>query len=119
MTPGFRLLVSAVLLLSLFTGAIGFAQTTISTGSIQGTVTDPSGAVVGSAKVTITNISTGRVINVTSTSAGAYTSGALTPGNYTVRVEASGFKTSQISHHASQEIPLTNQVGFLRGRVGI
>jgi len=79
------------------------AQTTVSTGSIQGTVSDPSGALVPSAKVTISQKSTGRVITVTTTSAGAYTSGALTPGDYTVRVEAQGFKTS--------ETALTVQVG--------
>jgi hypothetical protein len=71
-----------------------YAQTTISTGSIQGTVTDQSGALVPAAKVTITNKATSRVINVTTTSAGAYASGALTPGDYAVRVEAKGFKTS-------------------------
>ena len=79
------------------------AQTTASTGSIQGTVTDPSGALVGGAKVTINNKSTGRLITVTTTSAGAYTSGALTPGDYTIRIEAPGFKTT--------EIPVTVQVG--------
>jgi len=72
-----------------------YAQTTISTGSIQGSVTDQSGALVAGAKVTIANKSTGRVINVSTTSAGAYASGALTPGDYIVRVEAKGFKTSQ------------------------
>jgi hypothetical protein len=80
-----------------------YAQTTISTGSLQGTVTDPSSALVAGAKVTITNKSTGRVINVTTTSAGAYASGALTPGDYVVRVEAKGFKTA--------EAPFTAQVG--------
>ena len=38
------------------------AQTTISTGSIVGTVTDPQGAVVAGAKVTITDKATGQVI---------------------------------------------------------
>jgi hypothetical protein len=73
------------------------AQTTISTGSIQGLVTDPSGAVVSGAKIAISNKATGRVIITKSTSAGAYTSGALTPGEYTLRVEAQGFKTSEIA----------------------
>ncbi len=72
-----------------------FAQTTVSTGSIQGTVTDPTGAAIGAAKVTITQKSTGRVITTTTTSAGAYASGALTPGDYKVRVEAPGFKTTE------------------------
>jgi len=73
-----------------------YAQSTISTGSIQGTVTDPSGAVVPAAKVVITNKGTGQVITVTTTSAGAYASGALNPAEYTVRVEAKGFKTTQL-----------------------
>jgi len=79
------------------------SQTTISTGSIQGTVTDQSGAVVAGANISVTNKSTGRVVNVTTTSTGTYTSGALTPGNYVVRVEAKGFKAS--------EQPVTVQVG--------
>lgn len=81
----------------------GWAQTTISTGSIQGTVVDPSGAAVSGAKVTITQPSTGHVVTTTTTSAGTYASGALIPGNYVVRVEAKGFSTA--------ELPLTVQVG--------
>ena len=80
-----------------------FAQTTISTGSIQGTVTDPSGAVVSGATVKITNKATGQGISTTTSSAGTYTSGALLPGEYVVRVEGQGFKTS--------ELPVTVQVG--------
>ncbi|HKV77452.1 MAG TPA: carboxypeptidase-like regulatory domain-containing protein, partial [Candidatus Sulfotelmatobacter sp.] len=73
------------------------AQTTISTGSVVGTVTDPSGAVVSGAKVTITNKGTGQVVTTTTTSTGNYASGALIPGDYTVRIEAAGFKTTQMS----------------------
>ena len=69
------------------------AQTTVATGSIQGSVTDPSGAVVVGAKVTITHKATGQVITVATTSSGAYASGALTPGDYSVHVEGQGFKT--------------------------
>jgi hypothetical protein len=69
------------------------AQSTIATGNIQGTLTDPSGAVVEGAKVTITNKDTGQSMTVTSSSAGAYNSGTLVPGNYSVRAEAAGFKT--------------------------
>src|SRR5713101_1801231 len=66
------------------------------TGSISGTVTAPTGAVSG-AKVTITNKVTGQVRSVLTTSTGAYTSGALLPGDYTVQIEAAGFKTSRAS----------------------
>src|SRR5580658_2978065 len=69
------------------------AQSTTATGNIQGTLTDPSGAVVEGAKVTITNKDTGQSNTVTTSSAGAYNSGTLVPGNYSVRAEAAGFKT--------------------------
>src|SRR5215469_4054210 len=69
------------------------AQTTISTGSIQGTVTDPSGAVVPGATITITNQSTGQALTTATNSSGTYASGALIPGSYTLLVEAKGFKT--------------------------
>jgi hypothetical protein len=71
------------------------AQTTISTGSIQGTISDPTGAVVPGALVTITDKDTGRVIRLSSGGSGSYTSGALHPGTYVVRAEAKSFKTSQ------------------------
>jgi Carboxypeptidase regulatory-like domain len=93
-----RLMFSAAILLALSLSPFSlFAQTTISTGSIQGSVTDPSGAVVPNAKISINNKATGRVVTVRSTSAGAYTSGALTPGDYTLRVEAQGFKTTELA----------------------
>jgi len=84
------------------------AQTTISTGSIQGTISDQSGAVVTGARVTITNKATGQALTMTSTSSGAYTSGALIPGDYTVRVESKGFKTV--------EAGVTVQVGVTSSR---
>jgi hypothetical protein len=74
-----------------------FAQTTISTGSIQGTVTDPSGAVVGGAKVTITNKATGQTFATSTSSSGTYASGALTPAEYQLQFDAKGFKTVQVS----------------------
>ena len=96
-----RTLVAIVVVFAL--AGILFAQTTISTGSIQGTVTDPSGAVVSGAKVTITNKATGQTVNLTSSSSGAYSSGGLLPGNYVLRVENKGFQTS--------ELPVVVQVG--------
>ena len=69
------------------------AQTTVSTGSIVGTVTDPSGAIISGAKVVITNTATGQAIGLTTNSAGVYNSGALTPGQYKVQVSAKGFSS--------------------------
>jgi hypothetical protein len=54
----------ATLALLLLSSAVVCAQTTISTGSIVGTVTDPQGALVAGAKVTITDKTTGQVITI-------------------------------------------------------
>jgi len=87
----FTLLVTCVLAAS----TVLLAQTTVSQGSIQGTITDPSGAVVGGAKITITHKETGQVSTTTSTNSGTFNSGGLIPGDYVLRVEAKGFRTSE------------------------
>jgi Carboxypeptidase regulatory-like domain len=74
-----------------------WSQATVGTGGIEGTVTDPQAAIVAGATVVITNKATGQVINTTSNASGAYSSGALFPGIYSVRVEAQNFKTYETS----------------------
>jgi hypothetical protein len=74
-----------------------FAQTTVSTGSIVGNVSDPSGAVVSGASVTITNIATGQVIELATNSSGSFNSGALVPGNYKTLVSAKSFSSAEVS----------------------
>ena len=74
-----------------------FAQTTVGTGSMVGTVSDPSGAVVSGAKITITNVATGQLINLTTNSSGSFNSGALIPGNYKTQVSSKGFSTAEAS----------------------
>jgi len=91
---GICLLIAAILFV-LGIGATLLAQTTVSQGSIQGTITDPSGAVVGGAKISITHKETGQVITTTSTNAGTFNSGGLIPGDYVLRVEAKGFRTAE------------------------
>src|SRR5580704_17563996 len=73
------------------------AQTTVSQGSIQGTVTDQSNAVVPDANITITNLATGQKASVRTSSSGTYNSGGLPVGDYQVRVQAKGFKTEQLT----------------------
>lgn len=88
-----------ILCISLTTFALlpAGAQSTVSTGSIQGTVTDPNGAVVPNAAVTITNKGTGQSSKFTSSSSGTYASGALIPGQYEVKIEAKGFQTQVLT----------------------
>jgi hypothetical protein len=87
-------LLAALAILLLLPSAL-LAQSTISTGNINGTVTDPSGAAVAGAQVTITRSDTGVVTNVTTNSSGAYNSGSITPGSYLVRAQAKGFAASE------------------------
>src|SRR5438270_2164297 len=104
-----------ILCISLTTFALlpAGAQSTVATGSIQGTVTDPNGAVVPNAAITITNQATGQTSKLTSSASGTYSSGALIPGTYTVRIEAKGFQTQvlnipvQVGNTASGNTKLT------------
>src|SRR4051812_8705156 len=91
------LLLSLLVALAVVASVAAFAQTTISTGSIVGTVTDATGAVLEGAKVIITNVGTNQQINLTSNASGAFNSGALSPGNYKVQVTAKGFSTTSQS----------------------
>jgi Carboxypeptidase regulatory-like domain len=84
-------------LLALLLSVPSRAQTTVSQGSIQGTVTDQTNAVVPQAVITITSTTTGQSVTVKSSSAGTYNSGGLPVGDYAVRVQAKGFKTAQLS----------------------
>ncbi len=92
----FSLLALLVVFAFLFS-SLAVAQTTLATGSIVGTVTDTTGAVVPGAKVTITSTTTGRTVAATTTGSGTYNSGPLVPGPYTVKIEAKGFKTAQLT----------------------
>jgi hypothetical protein len=92
--PGYSLALALTLAccIAIVRSQPAFSQTTISTGSIVGIVTDPSGAVVSSARVAIKNEATGQLITVTTNASGAYNSGALAPGEYSVRVSGPGFR---------------------------
>jgi hypothetical protein len=66
-----------------------FAQ--LDRGTIAGTITDPSGAVLSGARVTVTNNATGTQSSTVSTGAGAYTIPELVAGQYSITVDAPGF----------------------------
>ncbi len=78
-------------ILSLCVAIPAVAQKT--TGTIQGVVTDPQGAVVANAQVTITNVATADTRNVTTSSQGFYSAPDLQVGTYNVTVKQSGYKT--------------------------
>jgi outer membrane receptor protein involved in Fe transport len=67
-------------------------------GEITGTVTDPSGAVVPGAKIVLQDPATHYEIQDQTNAEGIYTAKELNVGDYSVRVEAHGFKTTEASH---------------------
>ncbi len=67
----------------------------ITSGDISGTVTDPSGAAVPGASVTLLNLSTNTTQKTATNVQGVYRFGFLPPGRYTVTVNVSGFQPQQ------------------------
>ena len=115
-----RLVTAAVLQLALCLVVAGFvgsrlaAQT--SYGTVAGTVTDASGAPVGDAEVTITNIASGEKRVQPTSSDGYYNFVNLIPGTYRVEVEKTGFKRAAHSDvivdvNQTLRIDFTLQVG--------
>src|SRR5437660_1162033 len=82
--------ISLAALLPCLLALTAFGQGT--TGSLSGTVTDPSGAVVAGATVTAVNTATGAERSAVSSSTGTFDFQALQPGTYTISVDAKGFK---------------------------
>src|SRR5579875_3464562 len=105
---------SAPSLLLLLTGCLLFGQRDL--GTITGTITDPQGAAIANAKVTITNDATGVSSDTVTTDTGAFTRPALNPGTYTVTVQAPGFQKSEqknvlVNPNEPVAVNLTLQVG--------
>jgi hypothetical protein len=82
------------ILLSLFILSATAALAQLTTGTISGTVTDPSGAAVPGAAVVVTNVNTGITRNTTTGPAGRYEAPNLPVGQYEVRASLTGFQTS-------------------------
>ena len=84
-----RTLLAIALCFSVFS-LIALGQTT--TGSIVGTVTDPSGAAVTGATITLTSTETGEARSATTDASGNYQFVLLPPGLYKIDMEGTGFK---------------------------
>src|ERR1700722_906177 len=82
--------VCAVAVLALCAAVPAAAQTS-GNGNINGTVTDPTGAVVPGASVIVTDTDTGIARTLTTNSAGAYTALFLLPGHYEIAASAGSF----------------------------
>jgi hypothetical protein len=91
MRKSLTLLIFALVLVCL--SANMFAQIN-ATATLQGTVTDKTGAVIPGADVKITNKQTGEVRSATTSGSGLYTFNLLPAGTYEVRVSVKGFSTA-------------------------
>jgi hypothetical protein len=87
-----RVLLCGAMLLS-FSSGTAFAQSQATTGLIQGTVIDTSGAVVPGSKITIKNVDTGLERVVSTDDAGRFLVPLLPLGNYRITAETEGFTT--------------------------
>jgi hypothetical protein len=83
---------SLLLFLVLIAGVASFAQ---GLGSIVGTVTDPSGAVLAGAKITAVEIGTGLSRSTTADSQGYFVIPSIKPAQYSVSAESSGFRVER------------------------
>ncbi|HEY3988504.1 MAG TPA: TonB-dependent receptor [Acidobacteriaceae bacterium] len=79
------------LVIASFTALAGWAQA--GRGGISGSVTDPSGALISGAKVTLHNRATGLTQQTRTTAAGLYTFVSLNPGQYEVTASQQGFES--------------------------
>jgi len=67
---------------------------TIVTGGFSGTITDPTGATVSGAALTLTSNTTGDTYSTVSSSTGGYVFSLLKPGDYTLTTKRDGFRTT-------------------------
>src|SRR5260221_3880499 len=95
-TISLRSALALLLVVAFITLAPSVMAQTASTGSLSGTVTDASGAVVPNATVTITSADIGQKRTTTTAQGGTYKFSLLQPGNYRVKFEANGFKAVEI-----------------------
>ena len=93
-------------------------------GSIIGTVTDPQGAAVAGAKVTVASVTKGTAEETTTNADGNFTVSHLIPDTYSVKIESTGFKvyslgSVQISADTSSKVDAQLQVGAVTQTVEV
>src|SRR2546421_7940192 len=91
MQTGRRFSLPIFCILTMLLSGVATAQTT--SGTIVGTVTDQSGAVVPSAKITLTDEATKDTRETTTKESGEFVFAALRPSTYTISIETAGFQT--------------------------
>src|SRR3954470_15648416 len=85
-------------------------------GEVTGRISDPTGAAIPTAQITLTNTATNAVRTTISTDSGDYTFPAVVPGAYNVKVEKTAFKSAsstdvQVQIQQTVRLDFTLQVG--------
>ena len=93
--------VIALIFLVLFGASVAFGQSAAS-GTVVGTVSDPSGAVVPSADVSLTDKTTGAVSKSATNKEGHFAFVNVTPSTYDIKITKSGFQTALVRDQAVQ-----------------
>lgn len=124
---GIPMLTRTTTIQSLFTSLVFFALVVtspaqVSTGTIEGNITDPTNAAVGNATVLVTNTATGIETRTTSGAGGFYSAPNLQTGPYIVSVSVGGFSTMtvdgvQLNVGANQEVNFVLKVGAVSEKV--
>src|SRR5271166_4098942 len=107
------LLLAAFCMIVLLLSSPGVVKAQIYYGTISGTVSDSTGAVVSGATITVKSISTGATYKATSSDAGVFTVAQLPVGTYEVRVAQKGFKeyvTTGVEVHTSSSTEVNAQL---------
>src|SRR5579871_3296404 len=112
----------ALLIIGLLISSPTYAQ--VAGATLSGTVTDPSGAGIPNAHLSIKNTATGVTRDITTDSAGFYTAPNLTPSVYDVTTSAQGFSTQVASGitltvGAQQTLNIPLQVGQVTQQVQV
>jgi hypothetical protein len=105
----------AIVIASPLVVQFGHAQASTAAGSIQGTVTDPKGAVVAGATVSITNTATNAIKTLKTDTSGLYSAASLSPGIYKVEISSPGF--SKVSTRLTVQIGVTSN-GDIKLKLG-
>lgn len=113
--------ISRLLFLALMIGLAAITPATLlaqsDNSSIAGVITDPSGAEVGGAAITVTSEQTGAEHQTISNKSGFYTIAGLAPGKYTVKVVAPGFEAiTKTNNNLDPAIPATVNISMVVGK---